>query len=404
MTGRLSPRQVDWIVFGACLALSLAVALSLLRPAHVVATPDLHVPSLLLVPFGTVPLLWRRRWPAAALGILAGAFILSLAVGPLLMLPGLLCAAYAAALYGDARTRTVAGVAAVAALGAAFLTVLITDHSRLQAPAHAALVGYGVAWILGDRTRSRRRYVTSLEERALRLEQERDEQARLAALEERGRIARELHDVVAHNVSVIAVQAGAARATSAAHPERAVETLSLIERTARTTLSELRALLGVLRRSRDAAQLRRPAPSLRYLDDLLDQARASGLHVEETVEGAVRPLEPITDLCAYRVVQEAITNALKHAPRSSVVVSLCYAPRGLVVEVTDDGPGPRAGANGGQGLIGMRERVVLLGGELTAGPGPDGGFCVVARLPLGEEDVNGPDAGVSPAADRAVKP
>ncbi len=391
MTDRLSPRQVDWIVFAACVVLSLAAALSLLKLAHVIASPRMDWLQVALVPFGTVPLLWRRRWPAAVLGVLAAAFLVSLAVGPLLMLPGLLCSAYAAALYGDARTRTIASVAAVAALGAAFIAVLVTDQSKLQASTHAALLGYGVAWLVGDRTRSRRRYVAGLEERALRLERERDEQARFAALEERGRIARELHDIVAHNVSVIAVQAGAARATSAARPERAVETLGLIERTARTTLSELRALLGVLRKGRDAAQLRRPVPSLQYLAELLDQARASGLRVEETVEGAVRPLEPVTDLCAYRVVQEAITNALRHASGSSVTVSLRYAPRELVVAVADDGPGPRAGTNGGQGLIGMRERVMLLGGELSAGPGRDGGFHVEARLPLVEEDVKGAD-------------
>jgi signal transduction histidine kinase len=357
----------------------------------------------------------------------ACAFGLSLAAVPLLTLPGLLCASYAVAAYARPRTRVAAGVVAIAALVAAFGAAFLAPETRLSSPLHVALFGFGLAWLAGDRARTRRAYIAGLQERAARLERERDEQTRLAAEEERARIARELHDVVAHNVSLIAVQAGAARTTGARHPERAGEALSLIEGTARTTLSELRDLLGVLRRDDVRGAQKpplRPQPSLAQMDVLLAQARAAGLQVTARVQGRVRELPAMTDLCAYRVLQESLTNAVKHAPGSHVRLLLSWRAQALAIVVSDDGPGSpdhaaaratarAAGAEPaasvapdgpGHGLAGMRERVALAGGELQAGPARGGGFRVQARLPLG--GARGSDAsgagGVAGAASDAA--
>jgi len=265
--------------------------------------------------------------------------------------------------------------------------------------------GSGVAWVAGDRTRTRRAYLAELQERAAQLEREREEHVRRATDEERSRIARELHDVIAHNVSVIAVQAGAARTTAAADPDRSRATLELIERTARSTLGELRALLGVLRKSGEPAPLRQPQPTLAQLDELVAQSRDAGLHVELRVEGEARAVAAIADLCAYRVVQECLTNAMKHAPGANVNVLLRYGPRDLLVTVVDDGPGPAEAGPAGHGLIGMRERLALVGGTLAVGPALGGGFRVEARLPIDParppDEVPDPAPAVSRHQDRA---
>jgi signal transduction histidine kinase len=368
---------MDWVVCGACL-----ISVVVLGGGDPVANDQRFWPVLFLVLFGSVPLLWRRSHPAVVLAVVLCAFCVSLAVAPLTVLAGLLCAAYAAALYGRSRVRTIVGVAAAVALLLAFgMTLPVTQGTQIRGPLETAPFGFGLAWVAGDRTRARLAYVAGLEERAVWLERERDEQSRLAAEEERVRIARELHDVVTHNVSLIAVHAGAARVTSASHPERAEEALSLIERTARATLSELRALLGVLRRGHEPELPMRPQPSLAQMDELLDQARAAGLRVTARVEGRVHSLPVVTDLCAYRVMQEALTNAVKHAPRSTVRVLLCYEAEALTLTIVDDGASLPGGGQTGHGLAGMRERVTLAGGELTVGPVP-GGFGVRAHMPL----------------------
>lgn len=405
LADRLSPRQMDWIVCGACLAsVGVLASLGVLGGVDPAAN---HQPFwLALVLFGTVSLLWRRSHPGVVLVVLSCAFFVSLAVAPLVVLAALLCAAYAAALYGRPRVRTAAGVAAAAALVLAFGTELLaTPGTQMRGPLQVALFGFGLAWVAGDRARTRRAYVAGLEERAARLERERDEQSRLAAEEERGRIARELHDVVAHNVSLIAVQAGAARATSASHPERALEALGIVERTARTTLSELRALLGVLRKGDASESPLRPQPSLAQMNELFDEARAAGLHVTARVEGHVCTLAAMTDLCAYRLMQEALTNAIKHAPRSNVRVLLRYEAEAVTISVVDDGATAPGVGQPGHGLAGMRERVALAGGRLNVGPESGGGFRVQARLPLDGDGplVDGPQPPAPPAEATPVE-
>jgi signal transduction histidine kinase len=270
----------------------------------------------------------------------------------------------------------------------AFAAWLITDKARISPHLSAAVVfGAGAAWVLGDAARTRRAYLAHLEDRAARLERDRDEHARRATEEERIRIARELHDVVTHHVSVIAVQAAAAHSTSSERPERALDALGVIERTARSALGELRSLLGVLRAGDEptAPAPLRPRPSIARLDELVAQARSAGVRVEAQVRGSQVPLDPVVELGAYRVLQEALTNVIKHAPGANATVVVDYGTRELRISVIDDGPGRTQASSSGHGLIGMHERVELAGGALTAGPLPEGGFGVEARLPLGHD-------------------
>jgi signal transduction histidine kinase len=234
------------------------------------------------------------------------------------------------------------------------------------------------AWLLGDNLRTRRAYMSELEARAERLEREQDESARRATAEEQARIARELHDVLAHNVSVMVVQAAAANDIFDRQPEQAREALRAIERTGRSALTELRRLLGSVRRTGTEFA---PQPGLAALDGLVEGVRAAGLPVTLEVEGELDDLPAGLDLSAYRIVQEALTNAIKHADASLADVRVRRTPEGVELEVVDDGAGP-TGNGRGQGLIGMRERASLLGGAVEAGPKKGGGFRVKATLPL----------------------
>jgi signal transduction histidine kinase len=239
----------------------------------------------------------------------------------------------------------------------------------------------GAVWLGGRYVRRRRRQATMLEGRAQRLERERRQQDMVIAAE-RGRIARELHDVIAHTVSVMGVQAAAAARVLDDEPERARAPLESIEATARDAVAELSRLLGVLRHGAEPMGLA-PQPDLGHLDDLLRQARDSGLTVEIAIDGEARALPPGIELAAYRIVQEALTNTRKHAGIARVRVRLTYRPTDLQLLVEDDGHDVVNGNGTGHGLIGMRERAVLYGGTLEAGPRPQGGFSVRARLPLG---------------------
>jgi signal transduction histidine kinase len=247
------------------------------------------------------------------------------------------------------------------------------------------------AWLLGDSVRWRRGFYQALEERACRLEQERDAQAQIAAAAERARIARELHDVVAHNVSVMVVQADGAAYALDSSPQRAREALGAISATGRRALAELRSLLGVLRDSASPAAALAPQPGLEQLEELVIEARSAGLPVSLTVEGVRRQVPQGEALAAYRVVQESLTNTRKHAgPGATATVRLRYDEQHLVISVTDDGRGASAPGNGelagaGHGLAGMRERVEIYGGSVRSGPRAGGGYEVIALLPLGLE-------------------
>ena len=220
-----------------------------------------------------------------------------------------------------------------------------------------------------------------LEERAVRLAREQADRTRLAVEQEQARIARELHDIVAHNVSVIVAQAGAAQRVFTTQPDQARQALSSIETAGREALTEMRRLLGVLRADPGHAD-RAPQPGLAQLPALLAQVARAGLPVRLATRGTPRPLPAGVQLSAYRIVQEALTNTLKHAAAAGATVVLGYRAGALELEVRDDGQGSPAGLAAGQGLVGMRQRAALLGGQLTAGPAPGGGFQVTAHLPI----------------------
>ncbi|MFI8947410.1 sensor histidine kinase [Streptomyces sp. NPDC053750] len=252
-------------------------------------------------------------------------------------------------------------------------------------------VPFALAWVLGDSIRTRRAYFAQLEERAARLEKEREAQAKVAVAAERARIARELHDVVAHNVSVMVVQADGAAYVLDAAPDQAKKALETISSTGRQALAEMRRLLGVLRTGehQEAGEYV-PQPDVQQIEDLVEKCRSSGLPVDFKVEGTPRALPSGVELTAYRIVQEALTNTRKHGgPNAGASVRLVYFDDGLGLLVEDDGKGAphelyeEGGLDGqGHGLIGMRERVGMVGGTLDAGPRQGGGFRISALLPL----------------------
>ena len=349
------------------------------------------------IPLGlglTVPVVFRRKHPvgAYAAAVAAGGLQVALGIRPAATDVAILILLYTLAAYKPRRV-SVWGLAicvAGSAVGVLRWTGLM-HHTMLQWLTVGATVFAGpalLAWVLGDSMRYRRAYYASLEDRATRLEQERDAQARIATAAERARIARELHDVIAHNVSVMVVQADGASYALGTDPDRAREALAAISATGRLALAEMRRLLGVLRREEDGGgSALAPQPGVGELGELLDQARGAGLPVSFTIEGEPRPLPGGAALAAYRIVQESLTNTRKHAgPVASASVVLRYSPDALMLTISDDGWGDLGGAalpgGPGHGLTGMRERVAMYGGSVTAGPRPGGGFEVVATLPL----------------------
>ncbi len=335
-----------------------------------------------------LPLIWRRRHPVMALAVSVGGYIAYHVGGFSEDPPGvaIMVALYSVAAYCSERRAVVTGAVAIPVLcGFPILGVIFTDQVRLvEVAPQVALVG--AVWVVGTGARTKRAYATALEERVALLERERRQEGRRAVAEERSRIARELHDVVAHHVSVMVVQAGAARRVLD-RPDVAREALVSVEATGSQVLGEMRNLLGVLRTDDKALGALEPQPGLGQLQSLLASVGGVGLPVELRVEGEARSLAPGVDLSAYRIVQEALTNTLKHAGASQALVVLRYQGSGLELQITDDGRGVadhRAVGDGSpvaHGLVGMRERVAMFGGELRTGPRPGGGFSVTASFP-----------------------
>jgi signal transduction histidine kinase len=363
----------------------LAFVLLLLGIGSLIGDPLVRLPFTLLM---VVPVAFRRRNPVLAFSVaVAGGAGEVLAGGrPSGSDLAIVVLLYTLAAYRP-RRESVTGLA-VCLTGSAFAVVAwMPGGNRWLQQFLAAGVIFGgaalIAWVLGDSMRYRRAYYLALEDRAARLERERDAQAQIAAAAERARIARELHDVVAHNVSVMVVQADGASYALGSEPERARQALATIAATGRQALAEMRRLLGVLRSGDFRAELA-PLPGVDQLRDLLDQTRAAGRTVSFMLDGTPRPLPDGVGLAAYRVVQESLTNSRKHGGiGASVAVSLRYSADELLVQVTDDGRGAAAANDGaGLGLTGMRERVGIYGGSVQAGPRQLGGYQVTARLPL----------------------
>jgi signal transduction histidine kinase len=346
---------------------------------------DLGLPGflglgLLLV----VPLFWQRRRPLTVFAIVSlvsfGQWLIG--VQPLFFNLAVLIAMYGVVSRCPPRWAVTAGL--VAELGLFLSFGQITTNPNFISFTSASVFVVAI-WITGIYASTRRRYLETLEERAERAEHERDQQARLAAAAERTRIARELHDVVAHNVSVIIVQADGAGYAIDTDPEQARKAMQAISATGRRALAEMRRMVGVLRTD-GVSEEYAPQPSLSQLDDLVAQVRSSGLPVDLRVTGVPQELPEGEQLTVYRIIQEALTNTLKHGgPGSRATVEMEYGVRELLLRVTDDGRGAAApGREGGHGLVGMRERVTMFGGTVEAGPLPGGGFRVTARLPTGE--------------------
>jgi signal transduction histidine kinase len=362
----------------------LAAILGMLSIGQLLQGPTTEVPAALLM---IVPVVVRRKFPDAAFMVAAAGGVFQLILRqPLPSDLALLVLLYTVAAY---RPRRHSVVALLACMAGSMVWVIV--RVNVQGVGFVDRVLFGIAllcgsallaWVLGDSMRYRRGYYAALEDKAARLEAERHAQARVAAAAERARIARELHDVVAHHVSVMVVQADGARYAMRNDTDRAETALEAISGTGRQALAEMRRLLGVLRSESEESGLA-PVPGLGELRELLDQARAAGLEVAYTLAGSPRELPEGAELAAYRVVQESLTNTRKHAGlAATATVALRYEPDGLTVEVTDDGLGIGGGEGpAGHGLAGMRERIALYGGTVEAGPLPGGGFRVTARLP-----------------------
>jgi signal transduction histidine kinase len=365
--------------------------------------PDLL--AFVLVASGTVALLARRRWPLAVLAVTVAVSLTYSArtypEGPSGL--SVYAALYTVVILVERRWLAWLAVAAVAAVAAGSELFLYGDSQFDGEPVYVAISVVAVGW-LAESVRARRAYVEELRDRALRAERTRDEEARRRVHEERMRIARELHDVVSHTIGVISVQAGVAAHLLRRRPDKAAESLDAIRQASDEALGELHAMLGVLRDGDDGRPPLAPVPGLDELDALVAQAGGAGIAVRVSVQGEPRRLPAAVDLAAYRVVQESLTNVVRHAGASRAEVVVTHGDGRVVVEVVDDGNGNkgmesasgrqledsdrqdrrsgRSGRSAGQGIVGMRERARALGGTLEAGPCPGGGFRVLATLPV----------------------
>ena len=341
--------------------------------------------GIVLALLQTVPLVWRRVAPVLVLAVCSVAMFLFFSLG---YLPSFASFGFLLALYSVAAHRE-RKISIPAALWSAFVVLMILFSSRepleLDAIFAEGLV-VGAVWFIGDGLRTKRSQVSTLEDRATRFEREREEAAEQAVAEERRVIARELHDMVAHNVSVIVAQSAAAQRVLDGNPEEGRFALRSIEDAGREALVEMRRLLGLLRTDHDRPDVRHPQQGLDDIETLLAQVREAGVHVSLTVEGTPQPLPAGLDLSAFRIVQEALTNVLKHASAASAAVGIRYERSSLHLTISDDGSGPRDEdpdpLRARYGHLGMRERVGLFGGRLRVGPRPGAGYEVVVALPL----------------------
>jgi signal transduction histidine kinase len=385
-----------WLAAGLALLSVLGSAVAL-QDDFWAALPGLDGPlvppplELFLLLAGTLPVVFRRVAPILVLAVCVAASLGLQSIGRPTLLPlGVLVALYSVAVLRRPSSCGAAVFGYVIALLAGTITgqAPLSDDlffNYLVVVAGAVMLGYGVA--LG------RARISLAEQRAAELAREQETLTRTAVKEEQARIAREVHDIVAHDVSVIVAQAAVARRLLPTEPRTAEQALTSIEAVGRDALDSLRGLLGLLRTQRDGSE-RDPQPGLDHLPWLLAQVRQAGLPVELIVRGTARQLPATVELHAYRIVQEALTNSLKHAGPTRTTVTLDYRGESLDIEVSDQGRPPQAGhgqadhgharpdSPAGYGLIGMRQRVAMLGGELTAGSEPERGFRVAARLPV----------------------
>ena len=382
----LNPLLIDGTVALVLFAFMAVQGSKRLEPGQHPMTPLAWVLAVLIV----APILTHRRYPRASLAVCLAALI-GYAAGRYVVYPGLavFVLTFDITLHSGRRVALAAPVASAAALALSLAlqpSGVVTFYTWV-----ASLLGVVVAWLAAENFRYRRARWSELRARAERLEREREEDARRAVTEERLRIARELHDVIAHSMSVIAVQSAVGHHVMDTQPLQARQALAAIEATSRSALTEMRRLLGVLRQEGEPQGSLTPAPGLADLTSLVTQVQDAGLRVRVQVDGQRGPVPPGVDLSAYRIIQEALTNVIKHAASSCATVAICYRADSVTVEIMDDGPAaggvaptPAARPGSGHGIIGMRERVAVFGGEFAAGPRPAGGFRVRASFPIAE--------------------
>ncbi len=371
-----------------------------------------------------LPLAWRRRNPVGSVIAVYAAGLLHILVGLPTLMPAdlaVLVALYSVTVHGPRWAHwTAIGSAVVGSLvlATAMAVLGMAGYGNPAEMAGTAMVFWvfcsacAVAtWAFGLMRRSRRETIAALRDRAERLEVERDQQAQIATAAERTRIAREMHDIVAHSLSVVVAQADGGRYAAAADPDAAARALGTIAETGRAALADMRRLLGVLREPEAPtatgavpAAPYTPQPAEHDLEQLVEQVRSSGVRASLVRMGTARRLPPGIGLTVYRICQEALTNVLKHAgPEVTVTVLVQWRADALVLEITDDGRGAAADSDGaGHGLLGMRERAGMVGGTVSAGPRPGGGFRVRAEVPLPSGGGGGADAAPGPAATRPV--
>jgi signal transduction histidine kinase len=367
------------------IAVALGGALEVVIRQDAANAPDSSVWfAALAIALLALPLLARRRYPfAAPAGLWVVAAVLSFVDGELVTFTASASIAGLAAafLLGNLRDATLTRAGLVLTLGSSALLIYNDpDHSAAELVFTPLL--FGIGWLAGFALRERAEEAEAAERRAAQAEREREGAARIAVAEERARIARELHDIVAHAVSVMVLQVGAVRHKLPAELAADKDALGDVERAGRSALGEMRRLLGAMRDEHGDVALA-PQPGLDGLDALAESVGRAGLPVELHVQGESFPLPRAVELSAYRIVQEGLTNSLKHARAGHAYVTIRYAAEELEVEVADDGHGPVKSDGPGHGLVGVRERVKIYGGEMSAGPGADGGFVLNARLPVG---------------------
>jgi signal transduction histidine kinase len=365
--------------------LALAAVATVAELAQVIgATGTPRASALVLAVLAGGALVLRRTAPLAVLGTTLAATVAIVALGDDPSGASVLIALYTTAALCELRV-SLAALALTAATAATLSALTVDAPGRDTSATSGAIIAAGLTigiWGLGAYAQTRRRYLRELQERAASAEREREQLARIAVHEERASIARELHDIVAHSVSVMLVGVRGARDTLRNSPDAAEETLGRVERSGEQSLTELRRILALLREPRQKAESR-PQPSLAELDELVASYRAAGLPVRLETIGEPTPLPGGVELSVYRIVQEALTNTLKHSNPTNATVTLAFRDARLELEVVDDGTPTLGAATTGQGLIGMRERVALLDGTLETGPREGGGFRVAAQLPLG---------------------
>ena len=378
------PRLTDSLVAGVYLASGLALGLLLAVSGPPTIDPDLLPFGIVAMLLGAIALLFRRSRPWTVLVVAQVVTLLQVVPFTAVDLAIIPIALYALAVYGSTRAAWIGFAASVVVGGiASFLSGWVTQDPSLGSVVGSAsqfAVTLLVVLLIGINIGNRRRYVVALIDRAAQLARERDQQSQIAVAAERSRIAREMHDIVSHGLTVMVTLADGSAATVGAQPERAADAMHQVAETGRQALGDMRRMLGLLDDGTPESRQLAPQPGVAEISALVDGFRTAGLPIRLSTQGSP-PVDPAEQLTIYRLVQESLTNVLRHsAGATAVTVDVAYTPTGVTVEVGNDGLRTGPAAVGGHGLVGMRQRAALYGGTIESGPRPGGGWTVLATL------------------------